>query len=131
MENIKQSIADCHLEDEIVLVGNQSNPYPYINYADLFVHLSYVESQGITVLEAMALNKLSVVTRSMGTDEFVIDGVNAFKAEQNVTSLVEKIEYAMNVHDNISFYKQEQDKTVDKYQPKVIMPMFYNLVEQK
>lgn len=129
MENIKQRIVYYHLGNEIVMVGNQSNPYPYINYADLFVHLSYVESQGITVLEAMALNKLSVVTRSMGTDEFVVDGVNALKAEQNVTSLVEKIVLAMSLQDNISSYKREQDKTVDKYQPKAIMSMFYDLVD--
>lgn len=130
-DDIKQHIVTNHVEDEVVMIGSQSNPYPYINYADLFVHLSYVESQGITVLEAMVLNKLSVVTRSRGTDEFVTDGINAFKAEQNITSLVEKIELAMNMPDNNLSYKCAQDKTVEKYQPKVIMPLFYNLVKQK
>ena len=72
--------------------GNQVNPYPYIKNADLFVHSSYVESQGITVLEAMALGIPCVVTKSLGPCEFINDDLNGILTEQNPQSLAEKVE---------------------------------------
>ena len=36
-------IADSGLESHVVLEGSKTNPYPYMKYAQLFVHPSYVE----------------------------------------------------------------------------------------
>lgn len=59
---LEMLIAEHALKDHVILEGSKTNPYPYIRYADLFVHPSYVESQGLTVLEAMALGVPCVVT---------------------------------------------------------------------
>lgn len=79
-------VADCFLFE-----GNQPNPYPYLKNADLFVHPSYVESQGLVVLEAMALGVPCVVTQSLGPCEFIEDGVNGLLTEQSPESLAEKV----------------------------------------
>lgn len=79
-------VADCFLFE-----GNQPNPYPYLKNADLFVHPSYVESQGLVVLEAMALGVPCVVTKSLGPCEFIEDGVNGILTEQSPESLAEKV----------------------------------------
>ena len=71
----------------ITLLGKKNNPYPWIKYADIYVHPSYVESQGLAILEAMTLNTPCVVCRSAGSSEFVIDGVNAIMTEPNPISL--------------------------------------------
>ena len=62
-----------------------------MKYADLFVHPSYVESQGLTVLEAMALGVPCVVTKSRGPCEFIEDGVNGLLTEQSPESLAEEV----------------------------------------
>ena len=49
------------LEGKVILEGEQSNPYPYVKSAHIYVHSSYVESQGLTILEAMALGIPCVV----------------------------------------------------------------------
>lgn len=79
-------VTDC-----FIFEGNQPNPYPYLKHADLFVHPSYVESQGLVVLEAMALGVPCVVTRSLGPCEFIVDGVNGVLTEQSPESLAEKV----------------------------------------
>ena len=79
------------VQEYVRFIGNQLNPYPILRQADLFVHPSYVESQGIVVLEAMALSVPCVVTRSLGPCEFIEDGVNGILTEQNPQSLSEKV----------------------------------------
>ena len=90
-KKIEALIHEKHLEEFFSMEGSQSNPYPYIKQADLYVHTSYVESQGLTVLEAMALGVPCVVTRSLGPEGYIRDGENGILVEQNVESLVAAI----------------------------------------
>ena len=89
-------IAENDLKNHVILDGSKANPYPYIKYADLFVHPSYVESQGLTVLEAIALGVPCVVTKSLGPCEFIEDGVNGLLTEQSPESLTEKVLAILN-----------------------------------
>ncbi len=84
-------IKEAQLEQRVILEGSKANPYPYMKSAQLFVHPSYVESQGLTVLEAMALGVPCVVTKSLGPCEFIEDGVNGLLTEQSPESLSEKV----------------------------------------
>lgn len=79
----KENVTNC-----VFFEGAKRNPYPYMKYADLYVHPSYVESQGITILEAMALHLPCVVTISHGPSEFIQDGVNGLLTEQSPQALM-------------------------------------------
>lgn len=89
--DLRNAAAAANVQDVFLFEGNQPNPYPYLINADLFVHPSYVESQGIVVLEAMALGVPCVVTKSLGPCEFVEDGVNGVLTKQSPESLAEKV----------------------------------------
>lgn len=89
--DLRNAAAVANVQDVFLFQGNQPNPYPYLKNADLFVHPSYVESQGLVVLEAMALGVPCVVTKSLGPCEFIEDGINGVLTEQNPESLTEKI----------------------------------------
>jgi len=128
-EKIEREIINNNLQGKIICVGNKSNPYPYIADADIFVHPSYVESQGITVLEAFALAKLCLVTDSAGTREFVVDGKNAIVAEQSVESLVEHLIKMLTENTekyNIDFQRQ----TVNQFSPELISKKITKLIEE-
>lgn len=84
---LKQHAEKADIMDCFIFEGNQANPYPYLKYADLFVHPSYVESQGIAILEAMALGVPCVVTKSLGPCEFIQDRFNGLLTEQSPESL--------------------------------------------
>lgn len=91
MDVIEKLIRDRHLEDFLSLEGSQTNPYPYVKHATLYVHTSYVESQGLSILEAMALGVPCIVTRSLGPEEYIRNGENGILVEQNVDSLADAI----------------------------------------
>lgn len=55
-------ITDKRLDDNILLVGIQSNPYPYISLSDIVVHPSRFEGKSIALDEAKILCKPIVVT---------------------------------------------------------------------
>lgn len=61
-ENLLKFITDKGLDDNILLVGIQSNPYPYISLSDIVVHPSRFEGKSIALDEAKILCKPIVVT---------------------------------------------------------------------
>ena len=121
-------IAENNLKDHVILDGSKTNPYPYMKYADLFVHPSYVESQGLTVLEAMALGVPSVVTKSLGPCEFIEDGVNGILTEQNPDSLAEKI---LEMLTNRDLYEHIRANThcPEQFSPENVMQQVEKLLE--
>lgn len=59
---IKELIADNNLKDCFILLGKQTNPYPFIKSADIYVQPSRYEGKAVTVTEAKILNKPILVT---------------------------------------------------------------------
>ncbi len=106
--SLSSAIQTAGLERYVILEGNQPNPYPYMKHANLFVHPSYVESQGIVVMEAMALGVPCVVTKSLGPCEFIQDGVNGILTEQSPESLTEKV---LEILEDNELYTRIKDNT--------------------
>lgn len=65
------------LQRYIKFVGVQSNPYPYIRQADIYVHPSRFEGKSIALDEAKILCKPIVVTNFSTVRDQFEDGVNA------------------------------------------------------
>lgn len=123
-----QDARDSDVADCFIFEGNQTNPYPYLKHADLFVHPSYVESQGIVVLEAMALGIPCVVTKSQGPCEFIQDGVNGLLTEQSPESLTEKV---LEVLNDKALYQRikENTKCPEQFRPEWVMEQIKALIE--
>lgn len=121
-------IAENDLKDHVILDGSKTNPYPYMKYADLFVHPSYVESQGLTVLEAMALDVPCVVTKSLGPCEFIEDGVNGLLAEQSPESLAEEVLAILN---DKKLYQRikENTKCPEQFSPERVMKQIETMMD--
>lgn len=121
-------IADSGLESHVVLEGSKTNPYPYIKYAQLFVHPSYVESQGLTVLEAMALGVPCVVTKSRGPCEFIQDGINGLLTEQSQESLTARV---LEILNDKALYQRirENTKCPKQFSPERVMKQIEALID--
>lgn len=121
-------IAENGLKDYVILEGSKTNPYPYMKYADLFVHPSYIESQGLTVLEAMALGIPCVVTKSRGPCEFIENGVNGLLTEQSPESLTGKVLLIMN--DNTLYQRiKENTKCPEQFEPGRVMKQIEAVID--
>lgn len=54
-ENLNQMIIECRAEDTVVMVGYQSNPYPYMKHSRFLVCSSYTEGLPVISMEALTL----------------------------------------------------------------------------
>ena len=78
------------LTKHVLFEGKKANPYPYIKHADLYIHTSYVESQGLSILEAMALNIPCIITDNTGIRDYA-DINNSVIVKQGAEPLVNAI----------------------------------------
>ena len=125
---VEMLITENGLKDYVILEGSKTNPYPYMKYADLFVHPSYIESQGLTVLEAMTLGVPCVVTKSRGPCEFIKDGVNGLLTEQSPESLTEKV---LSILTDKTLYQSIKENTVcpEQFGPDRVMKQIEELID--
>lgn len=77
-------------DKHILFEGKKANPYPYIKNADLYIHTSYIESQGLAILEAMALNTPCIITDNTGIRDYANIN-NSVVVKQGAKSLANAI----------------------------------------
>jgi glycosyltransferase involved in cell wall biosynthesis len=76
--------------NHILFEGKKANPYPFIKYADIYIHTSYIESQGLSILEAMALKTPCIITDNAGIRDYANIN-NSIIVNQGVEPLVNAI----------------------------------------
>ena len=87
----EQLIGDYGLENEFILMGSKSNPYPFILKSDIYVQTSRHEGYCITLAEAKSLNKPIVTTDFTGAREQIVNDYNGLIVGHSVEDLYEKI----------------------------------------
>ena len=74
-----------NMQKNVILYGNKSNPYPYINNADLFLLPSLYEAAPMVYAEAMTLGVPVLTTRIISSNELVGDlGFECANSEDGV-----------------------------------------------
>lgn len=66
---LKKAAAELRLEEDLVFLGLQTNPYPFYRDCDLYVQTSRHEGYCITIAEAMAFDKYIISTDVAGARE--------------------------------------------------------------
>lgn len=69
-----EKIDQKNLQDHILLLGEQANPYPYIAAARSLLLTSYLESFGLVIAEAMLCGAVPITTDCGGPRELLNDG---------------------------------------------------------
>ena len=59
---IRRRIAEAGMENNVIILGKRTNPYPYIKACDIYVQPSRYEGKSVTVREAQMLYKPVAVT---------------------------------------------------------------------
>ena len=80
---IQSAIDEEQLSGRILLIGQQSNPYPYMRHADLLMNVSYHEAAPMVFMEAHMLGVPVFATRTSSADELLRDGVTDFICENS------------------------------------------------
>lgn len=74
LSQLKNKAASLGVADMVCFLGFQSNPYPYIAAADIFLMTSDSEGFSLVVAEAMCLGKAIISTRITGPMEMLDNG---------------------------------------------------------
>ncbi|MBZ5749694.1 glycosyltransferase [Metabacillus rhizolycopersici] len=73
-ESYEKLIDKYSLNDKFILLGSDSNPYPYLEQSDIYVQPSRYEGYCITLIEARCLHKPIVTTDVNGAREQINNG---------------------------------------------------------
>lgn len=89
---IQELIAENNLQDSFILLGKQTNPYPYIRVGDLYVQPSRYEGKAVTVTEAKVLGRPVLITNYSTAGSQVINGVDGYITELSVEGIADGVE---------------------------------------
>ena len=109
VELIKQKIKEYNLENDVILLGQIENPYPFFKNAKLFVHTAKYEGLPTVLLESLAFGT-PVVSYDCPTGPKDILGKNSEYGEliplNNKDEFVEKVYGLMNNDKKYENYKK-------------------------
>jgi glycosyltransferase involved in cell wall biosynthesis len=96
-KKLEEQIERLGLQEDFILVGAVSNPFPYYAQTDLYVHATRYEGKSIAIQEAQTLGCPILVSDCSGNREQVTDGVDgrmcALTPEAVCDTIVDMIEH--------------------------------------
>lgn len=87
----KELIKEYKVEDYYILLGSDTNPYPYFKECDLYVQSSKFEGYCLTLAEARVFNKPIISTNFSGAREQLIDNETGLIVKYDEKELYEAI----------------------------------------
>lgn len=106
-EEIKRFLFGKQIPINLDIISAQKNVHPYLQSSDLIVNLSipqlWVETFGMTILEAMAYGIPAIVPNVGGPLELVIDGYNGYCVD--VTNIDEVKNAAIKSFDKDNYFR--------------------------
>lgn len=73
---IRKKITEAAMQDYVILLGKQENPYPYIKMCNIYVQPSRYEGKCVAVREAQMLGKPVIITNYVTSGSQLEDGVD-------------------------------------------------------
>ena len=90
-KKIEDLIAEYSLQNNVILLGNVLNPYPYYKNCWLYVQPSFSEGYCTSTLEAKSFGKLVVTTNVSGMNEQFTNGEDGIICDKSENALYESI----------------------------------------
>lgn len=102
-------IASNNIVEEFCLLGNKTNPYPYMKQCDIYIQPSRHEGWCNTVSEALCLKKIVIATDFAGAREQIENGKNGIVVPQkdeealykNILYVMENETFRNKIHANL------------------------------
>ena len=107
-QELEQYIADNHLEQQITLLGYQTNPYKYVSKCDLFVCASFAEGFSTAATEALIVGTPVCTVEVSGMKEMLGEYNEwGIVTENNEEALYQGIKDLLDYPDKLAHYKEK------------------------
>lgn len=123
---VEKLIHEYKLEEDVILLGEQANPYPYMTAANVYVQTSRFEGFGLTLAEARILGKTVVSTNFPVVYDQIRHRENGLIAEMTPESIAENIITLMTdwtLRDKITQNVQKEINTTAQTEAAKVMRM--------
>lgn len=84
---IKQLVAEKHIDDAVKFMGVTDNVYPYLHKADVFTLSSFYEGLPMTLIEAMGTGLPIVITNVGGIPDILTNNEDALLVEVDIEQM--------------------------------------------
>lgn len=107
---LEKKIAAAGLEEDFVLLGAVTNPFPYYVQADLYIHATRFEGKSIAIQEAQTLGCAVIASDCNGNREQIADGVDGILCELAPRAIADSIAALLKDEDRRKRLGQEAAK---------------------
>lgn len=90
---------DNGVGDSVEFIGSRDNPYPYMQYCNIYVQPSRFEGKAVTVQEAQMLARPVLITRYPTSGSQIVDGEDGLICEMDNESIAEALARLMEDKD--------------------------------
>lgn len=106
-ESLETQTRQMGLEDEVIFIGFQENPYKYLMKSDLYVCSSWIEGYSTVVLEAICAEIPVITTECPGMDEIFGKYECGKICDNNDEALYKELRKLLNENKKIEYYKRK------------------------
>lgn len=120
--DLNNKIKMLGIEKNLLIIGEQINPYKFMRWADIYVHPSLLEGKSIAIEEAKILNKKIILTPFDTAYSHIVDYPRAiisptFNSDDLFDSILTMYQNDYDYKLNNEYNHNEYDKTIiDKFE---------------
>lgn len=129
---LEQKIKEYHLEDRLILEGNQKEIEPYYRNSSLYVMTSRYEGLPMTLLEAKSYH-LPIVSFNCptGPSEIIEDGVNGYLVEANdCEKMIGKLNDLLDNPSQLQAFSQQAKNNIHKFELGEVIRKWEDIINQ-
>lgn len=132
--DVESTVDDLGLRDRVVFTGFvDRNELPGLyNCADVCISCSRFETQGLSIMEAMACRKPVVCPDARAFSVIIEDGVDGFLFDGGVDDLVDKIRTALECDDSLRQRSMEKARSYSEENcAMMLLDLYHDVIEAK
>ena len=116
-ERLELLVKNYNLENEIVFLGLQLNPYVWMKNAEFFIHSSHYEGFGLVLVEALITNGMVISSNCpVGPREILEDGkVGILFSVGDKEKLIEETLKILTNEDLVKKYRKEAQRKIEEF----------------
>ncbi|WP_164675145.1 glycosyltransferase [Anditalea andensis] len=126
---LKQQVKDLSLEKYIKFLGFQTNPYPFIKAADIYINSSLAEGYPLTVCEAICLNKAVICTHNSGSEEILGKSEYGILVDHDDESIYMGVKSLIDDPEKLVHIRNQAKKRAVQFDENKVMSEIYDLIE--
>lgn len=132
----KDIIKEYDIEDRVIMTGKvpwEEVPY-YYHLSDIFLTASHTETQGLTVIEAMASGSVPVCVKDESFENAIIDKVDGmlFETKKECNEIITKLYNNRELVKELSLQGiKDSDKFSSKYFAESVLEVYNEAIDKK